>query len=254
MDIKWVPDKTGRFPQRPHYTEPTLDAECERVLEEFFVGRFGSIPLPIPTDELTKLIERDARYLDLYADLSSEGDGVQGLTTFDPGNKPSVSIAAELTNDPRRENRLRTTLTHEFGHVHFHTFLFSMERSVPMFDEENEPWKQQLARVQPHEPPAAQRKCRRDSIVNPDAYDWMEWQAAYACGALLMPASKLTRIANEARVKAGAYGPLQSSSPAAMELVAATMKTFGVSEEAARVRLSKRGAITPEPVPPSLDL
>jgi len=35
-----------------------------------------------------------------------------------------VKISRELSADERRENRLRTTLTHEYGHVHFHNFLF----------------------------------------------------------------------------------------------------------------------------------
>jgi hypothetical protein len=31
--------------------------------------------------------------------------------------------------------------------------------------------------------------CKRDGIINARQSDWTEWQAGYACGALLMPAS-----------------------------------------------------------------
>ena len=33
--MKWVKDKTGRFPQRPHYLPEEIDDECERVVRDF---------------------------------------------------------------------------------------------------------------------------------------------------------------------------------------------------------------------------
>src|SRR4051812_7822660 len=89
--------------------------------------RSGGIVLPIPTDALTKLIERDAADLDLYADLSSAGSAgsdVEGVTTFIRGEKPRVHIAAELSEQERLVHRLRTTLTHEYGHVWLHNPLW----------------------------------------------------------------------------------------------------------------------------------
>ena len=47
------------------------------------------------------------------------------MTEFFPNQGPKVSISEKLANDERRENRLRTTLTHEFGHVHFHRHLWA---------------------------------------------------------------------------------------------------------------------------------
>jgi hypothetical protein len=44
----------------------------------------GGFVLPIPTEALTKLIERDTADLDRYADLTSEGTDVHGLTNFYP--------------------------------------------------------------------------------------------------------------------------------------------------------------------------
>jgi hypothetical protein len=68
--LRYVPDKTGRFRQRPHFQPGELDIECESTVTSFMKEVCGHFALPIPTDILTKLIERDTQYLDLYADLS----------------------------------------------------------------------------------------------------------------------------------------------------------------------------------------
>ncbi len=86
---------------------------------------------PVETEALKTLIERDAEDLDVYADLSAYGHDVEGVTEFRPGSKPAVKIAAELTEDSKRENRLRTTLTHEYGHVRFHSYLFEEDPPQP---------------------------------------------------------------------------------------------------------------------------
>ncbi|MCZ2146593.1 MAG: hypothetical protein LC126_02320, partial [Bryobacterales bacterium] len=43
-----------------------------------------------------------------------------------PAETQSRRIASALSV-PHMENRLRTTLTHEYGHVHFHQFMFEVE-------------------------------------------------------------------------------------------------------------------------------
>jgi len=122
--MKLVRDTTGRFLERPHYEPKELDQECESLICGFLKGKYGSAIFPVSTDDLATLIEQEAEDLDLYADLSMYGENVEGVTIFIPGGKPEVKIAKELSEDSRRENRLRTTLTHEFGHVHFHSYLF----------------------------------------------------------------------------------------------------------------------------------
>ena len=81
--MKYVRDTTGRFPQRPHYELSELDQECERIITQFMAEACGGFSLPIPTEALTKLIERDAADLDLYADLKPEGETshVERITT-----------------------------------------------------------------------------------------------------------------------------------------------------------------------------
>jgi hypothetical protein len=105
--MRQVRDTTGRFSVRPHYQPAELDRGCERVLTEFFRPIHGTIPVPIPTDDLTRLIERDVSDFDPGADLSGYGTDVEGVTEFHPGHKPRVRISAELAYDERRENRYR---------------------------------------------------------------------------------------------------------------------------------------------------
>jgi len=58
--VRYVRDKSGRFPQRPHYEPRELwDDECERIITRFMKESCGGFILPIPTEALTKLIERD---------------------------------------------------------------------------------------------------------------------------------------------------------------------------------------------------
>lgn len=226
MSVRWLSDPTGRFPQRPYYDLADLDRECDQIITEFLVPKYGEVLLPIPTNDLTLLIERDTLELDLYADLSKEGLGVEGLTLFAPGKKPSVKVAKELSEEPRREHRLRTTLTHEYGHVHFHNFLYALDRTLPLFPEQT----RQLSPT-----------CKRETIIDAPKYDWLEWQAGYVCGALLMPITDLKRLARAAMVELGIHQSTQSDSLTGVELIQRIAEGFDVSTEAARVRLSKLG-------------
>ena len=92
--MKYVRDTTGRFQQRPHYEPDELDVECERIIKPFLKDLYGEIKYPVQTEDLKKLIERDADDLDVYADLTVYGLEVEGVTEFRPGKKPRVSISA----------------------------------------------------------------------------------------------------------------------------------------------------------------
>jgi len=122
--MKWVKDRTSRFSLRPHYLPAELDSECEKLITDFLHERHGKIEYPVSTDDMTVLIETLTSDLDLYADLSNEEGEVEGVTDFFPGRRPKVRISKQLTLDPGMSNRFRTTLTHELGHVKFHTFMF----------------------------------------------------------------------------------------------------------------------------------
>jgi hypothetical protein len=116
----WIPDQTGRFRKRPYFLLDALDRRCERVIEQFTVSLYGHFTTPVPTGGLIKLLEKYAADVNLYADLSREGEGVEGVTVFLTGKRPTVRIARELYLDPIRSHRCRYALAHEYGHVYLH--------------------------------------------------------------------------------------------------------------------------------------
>jgi hypothetical protein len=223
--MRYVRDTTGRFSMRPHYEPIELDQECERVLAAFFGG---AIPKPIETDDLTRLIERDTSDFDPGADLSKYGADVEGVTEFKPGCKPGVRIAGELAYDEVRQNRYRTTLTHEYGHVHFHADLFEGQRHVAdLFN--------------PGATVGGQQVCKRDGIINTRHTDWMEWQAGYVCGALLMPITYFRCLVSDYQQTHKIFGPVAIGSVRATALIDTVRLEFRVSADAAQVRLRQHG-------------
>jgi len=119
-----VSDRTGRFKKRPYWEISELEQKCEETIIGFLRGRYEFERISVPTEALTVLIERDAAELDLAMNLSDERYEVCGYTKFERGRKPLVTIARELWAQRHRNNRLRTTLAHEYGHVMLHTWLY----------------------------------------------------------------------------------------------------------------------------------
>ena len=228
--MKWVKDKTGRFAQRPHYLPEELDVECEELISTFLRERHGRAQYPVSTDDLTVLVETLVADLDLYADLSQEEGEVEGVTDFLPGKKPKVRISKRLSEDDRMANRLRTTLTHELGHVKFHAFMFEAPKSGLLFEPAT---------------PNLTNKCKRDNMLEARQSDWMEWQAGFACGSFLMPGTIVAEIVRE--FVQGLKDPiaqLHLSSTEGQSLITTLTERFGVSRDAARVRLLQKGILT----------
>jgi hypothetical protein len=225
--MRYVPDRTGRFSERPHYEPRELDVMFERIVIAFLKTRYGEVRFPISTDDLTILIEQDSDDLDPYADLSSYGTDVEGVTEFRPGRKPRVRISQKLSESTNRENRFRTTLTHEYGHVRLHGYLFALGTAGPgLFGAARKP--DVIA-------------CKRDTMFTAAQTDWMEWQAGYACGAVLMPASHVRLVAGQYQTEANLYGPVPAASEHGQALIDSVLTAFQVSQDAARVRLSVLG-------------
>ncbi len=110
--MKMIPDGTGRFKKRPYWEVSELEQKCEETIIGFLRRHYGFERIPVPTDALTVLIERDAAPLDFATDLSDERYEVFGYTKFERGKQPIVTIARELWEQRHRNNRLRTTLAH----------------------------------------------------------------------------------------------------------------------------------------------
>lgn len=227
--MHWVPDRTGRFRWRPYYRAEEIDSLCDEHVRRFLQMRYGDVTYPVTTDDLTRLIEQEVDELDLYADLSDVGvarANVEGVTIFIAGARPRVRIAAALSLDSGRELRLRTTLAHELGHVLLHNFVGEGPDGVdPLGDGATE----SVSIAPPFVPP------------QPGQPSWMEWQASYACGALLMPHTALHILLNAGRP---AYDPEIAELADVHVSIQAVQNRFFVSESAARVRLRQIGLPT----------
>lgn len=233
--MKWVRDNTGRFRERPHYHRDELEQLCENTMTSFLRDRHGRVTFPVSTDDLTVLLEREVDDLDNGCMLE---DGVDGLTDFFPRRKPHVKIASRL-QAPNYENRLRTTLTHEYGHVLLHGFLFALDDG--------------LGRMFEGEPRKTRNTCHREAIDVPSS-DWMEWQAGYACGALLMPRTELARVVRAFRTAIDLmYSDIAAGSEVGRAMIDRVAAAFHVSRQAARVRLEQRQMVVKTAVPGLFD-
>jgi Zn-dependent peptidase ImmA (M78 family) len=200
----------------------------EKIVTDYLRSKHGKVEFPFSTDDITTLIERDVADLDQYADLTIYGTGVEGVTEFVRAGKPRVSIS---NNVHRHENRLRTTLTHEYGHVRLHAYLFAMEQRQLQVDGNRK---------------ANAIYCMRDTMISASKYDWMEWQAGYVSGAALMPKTYLKKIVGEIHQQRNIYGPSQPTSENGAALISAIMNCFSVSRDAATVRLKVLGFLGQE--------
>lgn len=230
--MKFVRDSKKGLGQRPYFQLGELDLECEQIVTDFMSDVDGQIKYPISTDTLTKLLERDTSDLDLYADLAADGSDVEGVTDFFSGKKPRVRISKHLS-EQRSENRLRTTLTHEYGHVRFHAPLFASTSKLILPQNETP-------------------KCKRENILTAAESDWMEWQAGYVCGAMLMPVSEVRKLAKAYCAAENLDIPISISSKHALPIIYEVSSRFSVSEDAARVRLTKLTLLTKERQHPTL--
>lgn len=227
--MKYIPDRTKRFSKRPYFTEDELNSECESIIRDHLLKLYKKVEFPISTDDITKLIECDASDLDLWADLSKEGDDVEGVTEFWPSKKPSVKISKNLSENERQENRLRTTLTHEYGHVKFHGPLVALE------------YAERESSLFPDSSPLERFVSKREAILDAPKVDWMEWQAGYICGALLMPKTDLIQVVQGYRKDNSLLGDILDGSQEGELLISLVIERYAVSRDAARIRLLKLG-------------
>ncbi len=223
--MKWVRDRTGRFERRPYYHQQEIDLQCEELLSSYWRDKGESPAFPMSTDALTVLMEHQTSELDLYANLLSEGRDVEGVTEFFARKKPVVRIAKYLSDQPQRENRLRSTLAHELGHVVFHNFLWTLDKG-------------QVARKSKRQ---RRPKCQRAKILAAPQTDWMEWQAGYAGGALLMPITPMHKVVTGAFAEWGIRKRVEFASDHHFDLIDRVAAKFAVSRDAAGVRLLKLG-------------
>jgi IrrE N-terminal-like domain len=226
--MRWTADVTGRFPERPYYDAEELDDICERIITHFLLEQHGVVRFPLTTDDLLLLIEQMVTELDIYANLSSDGPGIDGVTDFAIGLKPSIRIAVRLAENPAWLNRFRTTLTHELAHALFHDLVVQRFLSSPSATRRS-------VTIRSH----------RDAMLGRTGSDWMEWQAGYASCAFLMPRSCLRERVRMIVID-GDEGQcdIHPKSKVGQGLIRYIQAAFQVSEDAARVRLLRRHYLT----------
>ncbi len=246
--MKWVIDETGRFRWRPYYDQEELDIECEQIVSVFLKRKYGEIHFPISTDDLTVMIEEDTSELDLYADISGEGEDIEGLTDFFPHKKPAVKIAAELSLDDRRYHRLRITLAHEYGHVKFHTFLWGYNQTgkstmnlANKLSIQRRKYNNFRKKYLLEKEIETSLRCKQSRLFDAPYSDWMEWQASYACGAFLMPISVIRDLFFRKMKEWGIFNWISSESKQAIEMTSLVSEAFDVSSDVANIRLTKLG-------------
>jgi hypothetical protein len=210
--VRWVRDTSGRFSRRPHYERDELEAVCGELLVQLRSLRPASDRPGVSTDDLTVLVESRASEVDLYAsDLPAAIDGV---TEFVVGARPRVRIAQTLSTQKRFATRLRTTLAHELAHVVLHDFLVWLDV------------------------PSPQQRCGKQPST--EATDWMEWQANYFAGALLVPRAQVN-------LEFGSAAGEWTRSSRGRALVRRAQDVFDVSAPAASVRLQQLAYLSPRP-------
>ncbi len=110
--MKLLRDPLGRPIPRLYFEGDELDVECEQFVQNHMDRHAGGFRLPIPTDEIVRMIEIESEDLDMLAELP---EGEEGHTDYLFQRPPDVMISNRLS-EQRYENRLRFTLCHEFGH------------------------------------------------------------------------------------------------------------------------------------------
>ena len=212
---------------RPEYSDEELDDQCEELVSDHLHKKYGQITFPISTEDLRLMVETEAESFGLNADLEQHGAEVEARTEFRRGQRPAVQVALRLAQSPNLENRFRAVLAHQYGHLRFHRLLFETNEGswLSLFEDPPE----SLPRL---------HSCRHNSIAPLSDEDWMEWQAGYVCGALLMPYTALIACVREFRhARDLDLAALSESSLDGLALVRDVARRFQTSWDTARNRL-----------------
>ncbi|MBF6567695.1 MAG: hypothetical protein IVW54_02315 [Candidatus Binataceae bacterium] len=80
--MKLLRDPLRRPIKRLYFKTEELDERCEWIITEFMDHRSGGFRLPIPTDDIIRMIEAEADDLDLYAEIPESVDGCLPVPEF----------------------------------------------------------------------------------------------------------------------------------------------------------------------------
>jgi hypothetical protein len=106
--VKYVPDRTGRFSQRPHYEPKELDRECENIIAGFLKERHGAAKYPVSTDtgpifgsmQASIVFEKDDSTILNYTRRSSPSTSWRTRSKIAADVVPSSSIPSAVPGRP----------------------------------------------------------------------------------------------------------------------------------------------------------
>ena len=230
------PEGDPRIWYEPEEIEEIFQAELRR-------SRLAP-PVESPTVDVERFIESHLKVsVDQYAELPQE---VLGLTRFDQGRPPKISINATLTEaveaDPSNlglSGRWRATLAHEAAHVVLHRHLFDPQMAglskplMPSTASNSALFRCAASDISPVSESDLQRRKGQT--------DWREVQANRGMAALLMPASLFRRVVLRTQAEVSISGSTTTFDKEA--LVAQIAAKCGVSRQAASIRIDTLGLV-----------
>ena len=214
-------------------------SELEMAMEEQLRDANLLPSVDAPVVDVESFLERHLMVeLDQYAPLPAE---ILGLTEFRATQSPRVLINKDLTGSamdadwvpPGSPGRWRATLAHEAVHVILHRALFEFNVHQGLLFEERKTssHKGQMLRC-----------LKREVQFTARSADWKEVQANRGMAALLMPRSVFMSIAKQEIFRHGvAIGRLREGSEAEGTIARRLAERFGVSRQAASIRLQTLG-------------
>lgn len=216
-----------RLMGKPNYlSEKRMVAQAEAViLSHISRRRVDGDLFPVTSDDLVALIEHHAEDLNVYDDISHMGHGVEGATLFEVGRRPSVSVSPKLS-ESANQNRFKSTLAHEFGHVYLHDPMFQERNAAGLFGADQ----------------VARQVSFREGESSESKVDLFEWQAWYFSRSILMPVTALTALVSS--LSGDHVSDIWHKSELGLRIIGASAARFGVSEVFARIHLTKVGALT----------
>jgi hypothetical protein len=213
--------KTGPFRERPYFTDAEIENICAEAL--ISVNLYPQNPEPI---RIERFIERRFNVTPKYEPIE---DGVLGLTVFGRDGVKDIIVSSKIDeeNSVVGERRIRSTLAYEGGHGLFHTHLFALASSKPLFGDHTDP----------HKPKVLCRDENDSALGNSYKGQWWEFQANKAIGALLMPKSLVELAVDEFMITSGMMGFKQFDNSKELRATQLLTETFAVNAPVARIRL-----------------
>jgi Zn-dependent peptidase ImmA (M78 family) len=214
------------------------EGELEEMVARALMKHRGVLPAEPGPISIDRLIEEMFGFNETYEDL---GPGILGEIRFGIEDRPlGIRIARRLGDidpaNPSIDHERRLTLSHECGHGLAHSKLFAdklrRERD-PRFKQ----FRTEETRIVCHERDINSGTAR--PAVRSSSDDWLEWEANYLMGALLLPRDLVLSF-----VRPWLTGRVDGIAPRRLPAgrrsfaIAATATAFQVGEEIAARRLS----------------